>query len=160
MVPGLVFCPCIPLMLSTSFYHRIVFWMFFLFLFLTILMHYDALCSSLFSFSFPSLGLGGREWIFWYMQLPWLSFGIVRICVLESHRRETSLQDTISSITWTATVLIALTLDTHLATGQEVEAVFGFCSIRNFGDATDVLKEKAQITFALTCVDYVLLGML
>ena len=28
--------------------------------------------------------------------------------------------------------------------GQEVEAVFGFCSIRNFGDATDVLKEKAS----------------
>lgn len=29
--------------------------------------------------------------------------------------------------------------------GQEVEAVFGFCSIRNFGDATDVLKEKVMV---------------
>ena len=28
--------------------------------------------------------------------------------------------------------------------GQEVEAVFGFCSIRNFTDATDVLKEKVR----------------
>ena len=28
--------------------------------------------------------------------------------------------------------------------GQEVEAVFGFCSIRNFTDATDVLKEKVH----------------
>lgn len=32
----------------------------------------------------------------------------------------------------------------RLFVGQEVEAVFGFCSIRNFGDATDVLKEKAR----------------
>lgn len=29
--------------------------------------------------------------------------------------------------------------------GREVEAVFGFCSIRNFGDATDVLKEKVMV---------------
>ncbi|CAE7404082.1 unnamed protein product [Symbiodinium sp. CCMP2456] len=29
--------------------------------------------------------------------------------------------------------------------GQEVEAVFGFCSIRNFTDATDVLKEKVMV---------------
>ncbi|CAJ1350647.1 unnamed protein product [Effrenium voratum] len=29
--------------------------------------------------------------------------------------------------------------------GQEVEAVFGFCSIRNFGDATEVLKEKVMV---------------
>lgn len=32
--------------------------------------------------------------------------------------------------------------------GQEVEAVFGFCSIRNFGDATEVLKEKARAEFS------------
>ena len=32
--------------------------------------------------------------------------------------------------------------------GQEVEAVFGFCSIRNFGDATEVLKEKAGAEFS------------
>ena len=36
-------------------------------------------------------------------------------------------------------------VSTVLQRGQEVEAVFGFCSIRNFGDATDVLKEKVMV---------------
>ena len=37
-------------------------------------------------------------------------------------------------------------------TGQEVEAVFGFCSIRNFTDATDVLKEKAHLRMLVRVV--------
>ena len=43
----------------------------------------------------------------------------------------------------------ALTVPSVSGAGQEVEAVFGFCSIRNFTDATDVLKEKARIVRSL-----------